>query len=854
MRDTFACPSCGSDVAHAALRQARLHDRPLRRVLARLLEPAGDRRRRPRRVPRGRLQRPLGRRAHVAAAARARPREVRRDPRRARAVPRRGRAARRRHVDRPLPAPGAPSAAGAGSARSSAGARSRTPGTSSASRSVDTPIEELDGEYDVVTVLSVLEHVNEPRAFLREVRRLLKPGGATYLIVPNVDSLATPRPARAGRDVRRAQPPPLLLAAHASRPARARGLRGRRDPDAGRVARPGARVAHLQRAVQRRGRRRTTRSSRPSGHGARTSSGCSRSSTSATSSTASRRSARASARARRARAGRPPAAARSCRHGRFRLRARSTARPALQRRRSIGSSCDVVEAAPRRRRARVGRSARSRCGQRRTSARRRSGRRRPPPVSTSIVRESPTSNSTSSRCALAELLRLRVEAAGRAEATAPLSRRDRSTKPCRRARARRRAGSSTRRASVRSRSPFAPRSAGRRRRRTPPVGSASRSRRGSGSSSRRGRRGPRTRGGRRPRGPAASRGRSGPGSPRARRPRRRRGGSAARTAATTSRRRARGMRCTASFAIRSARDTAAHRSEPRGESDRPARVSRRGRGRFRRLDAPAAGRHSTSQALGGLRPARALALPRAARLPRLARPQGAVQADAARSRLGGAPAAALHVRRDAALQAPAGRLLGRALRAASRSRGSCSGSRSRTRSRSRPTASSATRRSSRRSTSRACSRRWGRSLATARRPRALDRTPAGLHGRVRLLPDPARVWVAIPAVLVAAATAIGVGSWLAALNVKYRDIRFVVPFVLQLWLFGSSVFITFDALNLSEPWRDALLAEPDGRRGRGFPLVDARRRAAGGRAPRPLGLHRRSCSSSRACLLPPEGA
>lgn len=67
-------------------------------------------------------------------------------------------------------------------------------------------------------------------------------------------------------------------------------------------------------------------------------------------------------------------------------------------------------------------------------------------------------------------------------------------------------------------------------------------------------------------------------------------------------------------------------------------------------------------------------------------------------------------------------------------------------------------------------------------------------------PAPERVWVAIPAVLVAAATAIGVGSWLAALNVKYRDIRFVVPFVLQLWLFGSSVFITFDALNLSEPW------------------------------------------------------
>ena len=75
-------------------------------------------------------------------------------------------------------------------------------------------------------------------------------------------------------------------------------------------------------------------------------------------------------------------------------------------------------------------------------------------------------------------------------------------------------------------------------------------------------------------------------------------------------------------------------------------------------------------------------------------------------------------------------------------------------------------------------------------------------------PDPQRVWVAVPAVFVAAATAIGVGSWLAALNVKYRDIRFVVPFVLQLWLFGSSVFITFNGLNLSEPWRTLYWLNP----------------------------------------------
>jgi SAM-dependent methyltransferase len=55
----------------------------------------------------------------------------------------------------------------------------------------DSPIEQLEGRYDVVSVLSVLEHVNRPREFMGHVSRLLKPGGASYLIVPNVASLAT---------------------------------------------------------------------------------------------------------------------------------------------------------------------------------------------------------------------------------------------------------------------------------------------------------------------------------------------------------------------------------------------------------------------------------------------------------------------------------------------------------------------------------------------------------------------------------------------------------------------------------------------------------------------------------------
>src|SRR5215204_4129056 len=50
-----------------------------------------------------------------------------------------------------------------------------------------------------------------------------------------------------------------------------------------------------------------------------------------------------------------------------------------------------------------------------------------------------------------------------------------------------------------------------------------------------------------------------------------------------------------------------------------------------------------------------------------------------------------------------------------------------------------------------------------------------------------RALFVLPFIVLAMATAIGVGSWLAALNVKYRDVRYVVPFLLQLWLFASPV-------------------------------------------------------------------
>jgi lipopolysaccharide transport system permease protein len=38
--------------------------------------------------------------------------------------------------------------------------------------------------------------------------------------------------------------------------------------------------------------------------------------------------------------------------------------------------------------------------------------------------------------------------------------------------------------------------------------------------------------------------------------------------------------------------------------------------------------------------------------------------------------------------------------------------------------------------------------------------------------------------------ALGVGFWLSALNVKYRDFRYVIPFIVQFGIFASPVFYT----------------------------------------------------------------
>jgi lipopolysaccharide transport system permease protein len=65
---------------------------------------------------------------------------------------------------------------------------------------------------------------------------------------------------------------------------------------------------------------------------------------------------------------------------------------------------------------------------------------------------------------------------------------------------------------------------------------------------------------------------------------------------------------------------------------------------------------------------------------------------------------------------------------------------------------------------------------------------------------PSLAILALPLLIVmVVATALGAGAALSAINVRYRDVRYVVPFAIQMWLFLTPV--VYSSNDLSEPWR-----------------------------------------------------
>ena len=55
-------------------------------------------------------------------------------------------------------------------------------------------------------------------------------------------------------------------------------------------------------------------------------------------------------------------------------------------------------------------------------------------------------------------------------------------------------------------------------------------------------------------------------------------------------------------------------------------------------------------------------------------------------------------------------------------------------------------------------------------------------------------------------TALGVGLLLSAVNTRYRDVPYAIPFVLQLWLYFSGVVYAISAL--PEKWQWVLALNP----------------------------------------------
>jgi len=61
-----------------------------------------------------------------------------------------------------------------------------------------------------------------------------------------------------------------------------------------------------------------------------------------------------------------------------------------------------------------------------------------------------------------------------------------------------------------------------------------------------------------------------------------------------------------------------------------------------------------------------------------------------------------------------------------------------------------------------------------------------------------RMFAAVPFAVLAFAAALGVSLWLSAVAARYRDVRHIVPFLMQFWLFATPV--AYPSTLLSEKW------------------------------------------------------
>jgi lipopolysaccharide transport system permease protein len=74
-----------------------------------------------------------------------------------------------------------------------------------------------------------------------------------------------------------------------------------------------------------------------------------------------------------------------------------------------------------------------------------------------------------------------------------------------------------------------------------------------------------------------------------------------------------------------------------------------------------------------------------------------------------------------------------------------------------------------------------------------------------ILPTTAIIWLPL-LLLLGLVTSLGVGMWLTAMNVQFRDIRYIMPFIVQAWMFATP--IAYPSSLLDEPWRTLYALNP----------------------------------------------
>lgn len=118
---------------------------------------------------------------------------------------------------------------------------------------------------------------------------------------------------------------------------------------------------------------------------------------------------------------------------------------------------------------------------------------------------------------------------------------------------------------------------------------------------------------------------------------------------------------------------------------------------------------------------------------------------------------------------------------------------------------------------------------------------AVLMGYYGIAPDPVGVLLLPLFLALAFVVTVGMSALLSALNVEYRDVRFIVPFFIQFWFFATPVVYSIASLN--EPWSTLYGLNPMAGVIEGF-----RWALAGAPAP-PLGMCVVSFASGLVCFL-----